>query len=75
MTDLERRHVSRGRAICEAIKARGIRLWVVAFGTSLTSDMTACASADSAFQAGTSAQLTEKFQNIAKQVGELRVTQ
>jgi hypothetical protein len=71
------RHRSRYLAICEAIKARGIRLWVIAFGStvSLSADLQACASPDSAFRAVDSAQLNQYFQEIANQVGELRVTQ
>jgi len=71
------RHRSRWRAMCEAIKARGIRLWIIAFGSGVTlsSDLTGCASADSAFKANDAAQLNTYFQEIANQVGELRVTQ
>jgi len=71
----ENRHKSRAGAICEAIKARGVRLWVIAFGTSLTSDLTSCASPNSAFQSGNADDLEKTFQEIAKQVGELRITQ
>lgn len=70
-------HRSRYLAICEAIKARGIRLWVIAFGGSVTlsSDLKACASTDSAFKSDDADDLNETFQEIAKQVGELRVIQ
>jgi Flp pilus assembly protein TadG len=70
-------HRSRYLAICEAIKARGIRLWVIAFGAGVTlsSDLTTCASPSSAFKADDSTQLNQHFQEIAKQVGELRVVQ
>lgn len=70
-------HRSRYLAICQAIKARGIRLWVIAFGSGvdLSSDLIACASPDSAFKADDASQLNEHFQEIAKQVGELRIVQ
>lgn len=70
-------HRSRYLAICEAIKARGIRLWVIAFGADVTlsSDLVSCASSNSAFKAADSADLDKYFQEIAKQVGELRITQ
>lgn len=70
-------HRLRYLAICEAIKARGIRLWVIAFGAGVTlsSDLTSCASSNSAFKADDAAQLDTHFQEIAKQVGELRVIQ
>ena len=76
-TDQYDRHRERYLAICEAIKARGIRLWVIAFGSGVTlsDDLVACASPDSAFKADNSTELYNNFQEIAKQVGELRITQ
>jgi Flp pilus assembly protein TadG len=69
------RHRSRYLAVCEAIKARGIRLWVVAFGTTLTADLQTCSSPDSSFQADDAEELNANFQEIANQVGELRIMQ
>ncbi len=80
------RHRSRYLALCEAIKARGIRLWVIAFGSGVTlsdelelrSDEpgdTGCSSPDSAYRAADASALNTAFQEIANQVGELRVTQ
>ncbi len=69
------RHIARFRAVCDAVKAKGIRVWVIAFAGTLTSDLTYCASANSAFTASNSSQLDAAFQEIAKQVGELRVVQ
>lgn len=76
-TDAEQvvRHRSRFLAVCEAIKARGIRLWVIAFGTTLSNDLKTCATTDSSFQADDESELDTEFQKIAKQVGELRITQ
>lgn len=74
-TDQASRHSSRAAAICEAIKARGIRLWVIGFGTSLNSTMKNCASPDSWFESYSASSLSTTFQEIANQVGELRVTQ
>ncbi len=70
-------HRARYLAVCEAIKARGIRLWVIAFGSGVTlsSDLQTCASPNSAFKADDAAELNENFQEIAKQVGELRIVQ
>ena len=61
----------------EAIKAKGIRIWTIAFtsGSSAGADLTACASPNSSFNAGDSTELNDAFQEIAKQVGELRITQ
>lgn len=68
-------HTSRFLAVCEAIKSKGIRLWVIAFGTTLTPSLTKCASTQSAFAAADATELNSQFQKIAKQVGELRITQ
>ena len=74
-TDSDARHNSRFRAVCEAAKAKGIRVWVIAFSSTLTTDLQACASSGSAYTASSAAQLNFAFQEIAKQVGELRVVQ
>ncbi|MFK4004321.1 pilus assembly protein TadG-related protein [Qipengyuania sp. NPDC077563] len=73
-TNQRDRHTSRFRAVCQAVRAKGIRIWVIAFGSSLNGDLQACASPDSAFQASSSDELNEAFQDIAKNVGELRIT-
>ncbi|WP_209347670.1 TadE/TadG family type IV pilus assembly protein [Pontixanthobacter sp. CEM42] len=75
ITDITDRHTSRFLAVCEAVKAKGIRVWVIAFASALTDDLTACASDDSAFDADSSDSLNNAFQEIAKNVGELRVVQ
>ena len=69
------RHSSRFLALCKAVKAKGIRLWVIAFGTSLTTNLQTCASNNSSYTASDATQLNTAFQEIAKQVGELRLTQ
>lgn len=67
------RHSLRFRAICDAVKAKGIRIWAIGFTSGLTSDLAYCASPNSSFTANTAADLNTAFQTIAKQVGELRV--
>lgn len=74
-TDDAARHNSRFLALCEAVKAKGIRVWVIAFAQSMTAPLQTCASSDSAFTAANASQLDDAFQAIAKQVGELRVIQ
>jgi hypothetical protein len=62
--------------ICNAAKAMGYSIWVIAFGTTLTSDMIECAS--NANQASTVADrdaLIARFQQIGSQIGALRLTQ
>ena len=61
--------------MCAAIKARGTRLWVIAFSTSLTSTLSTCASPDSSFTADSASSLNTAFQEIARDVGELRIVQ
>lgn len=69
------RHTQRFLSVCEAIKAKGIRVWVIAFTSALSTDLQTCASDDSSFTANNSTELDSAFQEIAKQVGELRITQ
>jgi hypothetical protein len=69
------RHSARFLVLCEAVKARGIRLWVIAFSTDLSDDLAECASDNSAFLAEDAVQLNAAFQEIANEVGELRVVQ
>ena len=69
------RHTSRFLAICEAVKAKGIRLWVIAFATGLTDELEECSSENSAFTAEDADELHEAFQEIANEVGELRIVQ
>lgn len=73
-TDQYNRHRSRFLAVCEAIKGRGIRLWAISFATTLTADLTTCASPDSVYTAKDAAQLNAAFSGIAKKISELRVT-
>ncbi len=67
------RHEARFQAICDAVKAKGIRIWVIGFTTSLTSDLSYCASDSSSYTASDASGLNTAFQNIAKQIGELRI--
>lgn len=67
------RHSARFRMVCDQIKSKGIRIWVIAFTSALSSDLENCASTNSSFTASNSDQLNSAFQEIAKNVGELRV--
>ncbi len=69
------RHNSRFLATCAAAKAKGIRVWVIAFGSGLTGDLEQCASTQSSFVAADANSLNEAFQEIGKTIGELRVVQ
>ena len=74
--ELNGRHLQRFRMICNAAKSLNISIWVIAFGTTLTSDMTNCAS--NANQAATISNrdaLIAKFREIGNNIGALRLTQ
>lgn len=73
--DQNARHNSRFRAVCEAAKAKGIRVWVIAFATSLSADLTGCASPSSAFVSTNAASLYATFRQIADVVADLRLSQ
>lgn len=62
-------------ALCGVIKSKGITIWTVAFGTSLTSQLRSCASGnDRAFSAQNAAQLNAAFEDIASKIAQLRLT-
>ncbi len=69
------RHTSRFLAICEAIKAKGIRIWAISFTSGTNSTLSTCATTGSYYNADNPTELNDAFQEIAKQVGELRITQ
>ena len=61
--------------LCNVAKNnKNITVWVIAFGTELTSLLSSCASPGRAFQANNASQLTETFAEIASQIAQLRVT-
>ncbi|PLK25077.1 hypothetical protein C0V72_03535 [Porphyrobacter sp. TH134] len=68
------RHEARFQAACAAAKAENITVWVVAFGTDLTTSLRNCASPDRAFEADNNADLNNAFQRIASQIAALRLT-
>lgn len=62
-------------ALCSTIKSKGITIWTVAFGTTLTTQLRSCASGnDRAFSAQNAAQLNEAFEDIASKIAQLRLT-
>lgn len=65
-------------ALCTAIKNRNITLWVVSFGSGVSSSaqtrLSACASSGKFFNASNSATLMSNFQQIASEIADLRLT-
>jgi hypothetical protein len=74
--ELNGRHNTRFRMMCNTAKSMNISIWVIALGTSLSSDMLGCAS--NANQASTISNrdaLIARFQQIGNNIGALRLTQ
>ena len=75
-TSMESRHVQRMRMVCNAAKAQGYSIWVIAFGLQLQPHLLECASnANQASTAANRAQLIARFQEIGANIGALRLTQ
>ena len=66
-------HTARFRIECDAAKKKGFTIYVVALGTSITSDLTYCASPGQTFQASSKDELTNAFKSIAQRVASLRI--
>jgi hypothetical protein len=64
-------------AVCTAIKNAGITIYTIAFGTGAAANtsLQSCASPGDYYLASTNSQLTEVFQQIASQIGLLRLLQ
>lgn len=73
-TDLTNVVNTRLAYLCTAVKNKNITIWVVAFGTTLTSNLSSCASSGKAYQANNATQLNEAFEEIASQISQLRLT-
>jgi hypothetical protein len=67
------RHMARFTAMCNAIKAQGTSIWVVAFGTSMTNELKNCASDGRAYYSSNTTALRSTFKFIAAQVADLRL--
>ncbi|KTE31906.1 MULTISPECIES: TadE/TadG family type IV pilus assembly protein [unclassified Sphingopyxis] len=61
-------------ALCKATRARGMTIWIVAFGTELTPALAQCSGGDKAFQAANSVELQAAFRKIAGKISKLRLT-
>ncbi len=69
------RHTKRFSAACEAIKAQGTTIWVIAFGTTMTTELQNCASGGRSYYSSNTEQLRNTFRFIASQVADLRLGQ
>lgn len=68
-------HNARFLAECAAAKSRNIKVFVIGFGQTLTNELTQCASPGKAYYASDNAKLNDAFQEIAKQIAQLRISQ
>ncbi|MFM9852503.1 MAG: hypothetical protein ACKVOJ_06835 [Sphingomonadaceae bacterium] len=74
-SDLNARHAARFQALCDAARSQQLSVWVIAFGTTLTSNLTSCADPGRAFAATNTAELNTQFRRIATEIADLRLTQ
>jgi Flp pilus assembly protein TadG len=61
-------------ALCSAVRGRGMTIWMVAFGTTLTADMETCAGTGKAFQANNADELEDALTQIGGSIAKLRLT-
>lgn len=59
---------------CSEVKKRNITVWVIGFGTTLSPFLTDCAGPGHFFEASDAAELSEVFNKIATQLGDLRIS-
>lgn len=75
-SDLAKRHLRRFVMACNQAKSGGASIWTIAFGTSMTTELTQCASSsDQTATSANSTQLINKFKEIGKNIGTLRLSQ
>lgn len=69
------RHETRFRAVCNSAKSKGVSIWVVAFATAPSAALNECAtSASQVAVASDRDKLIEKFTEIGKNIGSLRLS-
>ncbi|ODU21485.1 MAG: hypothetical protein ABS87_06555 [Sphingomonas sp. SCN 67-18] len=73
-SDLKSRHNERFVAMCKAARAMNITIWVVAYAQTMTDELEKCADPGKAFYASNDADLKARFQAIASQIAELRLS-
>lgn len=74
--ELNGRHMQRFRMVCNAARSMNVTIWVIAFGTTLSSEMIDCAGNNNqASTAANRAQLIARFREIGSNIGALRLTQ
>jgi Flp pilus assembly protein TadG len=75
-SELNGRHMQRFQMVCNAARGMNVSIWVIAFGTTLSPEMQACATnANQASTVGNRDQLIARFRQIGSNIGALRLTQ
>lgn len=67
-------HAARFQALCDGMRGT-VSIWAIALDTSVDSNLSACADPGRAYQANDAAQLNTAFQNIARDIADLRLIQ
>lgn len=67
-------HAKRFQALCD-VQRGTVSIWAIAFGTSVTGNLTSCADPGRAYQADDAADLDTAFANIARDIADLRLVQ
>lgn len=65
-------HAKRFQALCDAHRGT-VAIWAIAFGTSVTGNLSDCADAGRAFQADDASDLNDAFTSIARDIADLRL--
>jgi len=65
---------SRFAVACDEVKKRNVTVWVIGFGTTMSDLMKNCAGNGHWFQADNADELNQTFSDIAKAMGELRIS-
>ena len=67
-------HARRFEALCDAERGN-VSIWAIAFGTSVSGNLTNCADSGRAMQANNTTELRTAFTRIANEVADLRLVQ
>ena len=59
---------------CQQVRKKNITIWVIAFGTELSPLLANCGGPGHAFEASDSAKLNQAFDDIARSIGDLRIS-
>ncbi len=60
--------------VCQQVRNKNITIWVIAFGTELSPMLANCAGPGHAFEASDAVSLNQAFDDIARSIGDLRIS-